>query len=299
MLTNPSQRRFFKSNDLFELFTLGDEKPNQSTETSAIFAGTGSEVNLGLKPSNPGRHEASNLKSSKGGSDRGNEKRRKRKGSSVNESKAEATEMKAAETRNVWTISQGDLNASVEGEHVAPHEKSSNAEGNGSNHDASVLHEDSQSNGAVSIQGHTDADAARLSDKASSNTHPGKHEEDNTGPGGKIAGITTYNIDNDEKVANSNRSESIANDAKLVNEASIVTLKRSTLKRSNHSQKKTGKGRTKKKKKTFAKVDGAEINFLDKTAVFGDADKKESGLGGLMDENRDEEILLSLFRNTG
>ncbi|XP_059482382.1 DNA excision repair protein ERCC-6-like [Neocloeon triangulifer] len=43
VLKNPKQRRFFKSNDLFELFTLNEGKEN-STETSAIFAGTGSEV---------------------------------------------------------------------------------------------------------------------------------------------------------------------------------------------------------------------------------------------------------------
>lgn len=49
MLQNPSQRRFFKSNDLYELFTLGDEGPRNGTETNAIFAGTGSEIKLGAK----------------------------------------------------------------------------------------------------------------------------------------------------------------------------------------------------------------------------------------------------------
>ena len=44
ILKDPRQRRFFKSNDLFELFTLGSSEKNKSTETSAIFAGTGSEV---------------------------------------------------------------------------------------------------------------------------------------------------------------------------------------------------------------------------------------------------------------
>lgn len=43
VLKNPKQRRFFKTNDLFELFTLNEGKEN-STETAAIFAGTGSEV---------------------------------------------------------------------------------------------------------------------------------------------------------------------------------------------------------------------------------------------------------------
>lgn len=44
VLKDPRQRRFFKSNDLFELFTLGSSASEGSTETSAIFAGTGSEV---------------------------------------------------------------------------------------------------------------------------------------------------------------------------------------------------------------------------------------------------------------
>ena len=51
VLTNPLQRRFFKANDLFELFTLGDTEPKHGTETSAIFAGTGSEVKIRKKES--------------------------------------------------------------------------------------------------------------------------------------------------------------------------------------------------------------------------------------------------------
>ncbi|RNA45173.1 DNA excision repair ERCC-6 isoform X1 [Brachionus plicatilis] len=48
VLKDPKQKRFFKTNDLHELFafTSVDEK---STETSALFAGTGSEINLKQK----------------------------------------------------------------------------------------------------------------------------------------------------------------------------------------------------------------------------------------------------------
>lgn len=46
ILKDPKQRRFFKSNDLFELFTLGNDNPNDGTETSAIFAGTDADVKL-------------------------------------------------------------------------------------------------------------------------------------------------------------------------------------------------------------------------------------------------------------
>ena len=46
VLKDPKQRRFFKSNDLYELFTLGADDVSMGTETSAIFAGTGSDVKL-------------------------------------------------------------------------------------------------------------------------------------------------------------------------------------------------------------------------------------------------------------
>lgn len=39
VLKDPKQRRFFKSNDMYELFTLSDPDGKQGTETSAIFAG--------------------------------------------------------------------------------------------------------------------------------------------------------------------------------------------------------------------------------------------------------------------
>ena len=45
VLKDPKQRRFFKSNDLYELFTL-NEGTSDRTETSAIFAGTGSDVRV-------------------------------------------------------------------------------------------------------------------------------------------------------------------------------------------------------------------------------------------------------------
>ena len=49
VLKDPKQRRFFKSSDLYELFTLTDSDPHSSTETSALFAGTGSDVTVKMK----------------------------------------------------------------------------------------------------------------------------------------------------------------------------------------------------------------------------------------------------------
>ncbi|XP_077553799.1 DNA excision repair protein ERCC-6-like isoform X2 [Haemaphysalis longicornis] len=50
VLKDPRQRRFFKSNDLLELFSLGDPE-RKRTETSAIFSGTGSTLRRPKKKS--------------------------------------------------------------------------------------------------------------------------------------------------------------------------------------------------------------------------------------------------------
>ena len=57
VLRDPRQRRFFKSNDLYELFTLGSSEGPHKTETGAIFAGTGSEVNMPKKEKRKRHHE--------------------------------------------------------------------------------------------------------------------------------------------------------------------------------------------------------------------------------------------------
>lgn len=51
VLKDPKQQRFFKSNDIFELFTLNEDETNQ-TETGAIFAGTKSEITPARKHNN-------------------------------------------------------------------------------------------------------------------------------------------------------------------------------------------------------------------------------------------------------
>uniref|UniRef100_A0A667X223 DNA excision repair protein ERCC-6 n=1 Tax=Myripristis murdjan TaxID=586833 RepID=A0A667X223_9TELE len=60
VLKDPKQRRFFKSNDIYELFTLSSPDGKQGTETSAIFAGTGSDVQAPKKPERPRPSHESN-----------------------------------------------------------------------------------------------------------------------------------------------------------------------------------------------------------------------------------------------
>ena len=61
VLKDPKQRRFFKANDLYELFTLSDDigfntdgkkstaRSGAMTETAAIFAGMGADVSVPKK----------------------------------------------------------------------------------------------------------------------------------------------------------------------------------------------------------------------------------------------------------
>ncbi|XP_075073274.1 DNA excision repair protein ERCC-6 [Mixophyes fleayi] len=64
VLKDPKQRRFFKSNDLYELFTLSSPDANQGTETSAIFAGTFSDVKLSKHPK---KHQVTHVNGAPGG----------------------------------------------------------------------------------------------------------------------------------------------------------------------------------------------------------------------------------------
>ena len=69
MLKDPRQRRFFKSNNLLDLFTLDSSAVEGGTETSAIFAGTGSEIvphSLTSASRGASRSKKSNATSGKG-----------------------------------------------------------------------------------------------------------------------------------------------------------------------------------------------------------------------------------------
>lgn len=50
VLDDPKQRRFFKANDLHELFVYVDDRGSAETETGALFAGTGAVVASSVDP---------------------------------------------------------------------------------------------------------------------------------------------------------------------------------------------------------------------------------------------------------
>ena len=56
MLSDPRQKRFFKSKDMRDLFTLGDEYA-EATESAALFAGIAPGVSIDASPEPPGLSE--------------------------------------------------------------------------------------------------------------------------------------------------------------------------------------------------------------------------------------------------
>lgn len=72
VLKDPKQQRFFKTNDLYELFSL-NEGIKEKTESSAIFAGTGSEIKVNTQDKNDeGKSDDDNEETSKKGERRTN-----------------------------------------------------------------------------------------------------------------------------------------------------------------------------------------------------------------------------------
>ena len=112
ILTNPFQRRFFKSNDLYELFTLGDIGPMQSTETGAIFAGTGSVIRLRKKRKSTATKTSKIVPVSKRECKRTNTEINSKKSDGLTKdvSSLKRTEEKSSSesARNIWVVSERD-----------------------------------------------------------------------------------------------------------------------------------------------------------------------------------------------
>lgn len=108
VLKDPRQRRFFKSNDLFELFTLNDG--TEETETSAIFAGTGSNIksNKEATPS-PSKKPKSKLNRSRTIPPTGGSKKSTRDGPDSGKSSSENDSARQEKSAIKRTSSTGDL----------------------------------------------------------------------------------------------------------------------------------------------------------------------------------------------
>ncbi len=91
VLKDPRQRRFFKSNHLHELFTLDSSAvAGGSTETSALFAGTGSEILPPAKGRKRKKRKGGNESSDHGGTkgEVGSKRKRKKKNKSCDQDAA-------------------------------------------------------------------------------------------------------------------------------------------------------------------------------------------------------------------
>ncbi|XP_014666472.1 PREDICTED: DNA excision repair protein ERCC-6-like [Priapulus caudatus] len=132
VLKDPKQRRFFKTNDIFELFTLKDD--SDRTETSAIFAGTQSEITLQRQSSREqkvapsgskkwrhkkhARHSVGTLRSKRVGSERPSSVRRESRSTTRVESGGMAVSSSCTAKRDAVTMTplhQDQVSGTVDG----------------------------------------------------------------------------------------------------------------------------------------------------------------------------------------
>uniref|UniRef100_A0A3Q2NX27 DNA excision repair protein ERCC-6 n=1 Tax=Fundulus heteroclitus TaxID=8078 RepID=A0A3Q2NX27_FUNHE len=162
VLKDPKQRRFFKSNDIYELFTLADPDRTQGTETSAIFAGTGSDVKVPKKPERLKSSPSVNGFSHKQSAGKPSESRPESRNSS-------SREIPAPRDGNI-SPSSGNCQGK------------SNAPTDGSNGNAQNIEMDNSANTLVA-RGENDSDSAERADKGAAASHQhtdrdrGKHRE--------------------------------------------------------------------------------------------------------------------------
>eukprot|EP00794_Sanderia_malayensis_P008716 gene8716-9647_t len=229
VLQNPAQRRFFKSNDLYELFTLGDVKPQQSTETGSLFAGTGSEVKL---PQNISKKQRKTTLSSKV------------KKQTPKISKKELAAMKS--NKDVWKVDESDIKQSTSkdsAQDIPPEE----------------VHNDNGVRLMKSVDRleHGDEDQSKESEK-----------------------IDISNRDSFKKLKT---EESKGN--KLI---------RAQISHSFYAR----HGKIKRKKKKKVKLEGVNIENLDKHAIYKKSEEDEIDEKEL-NKKHDKEILHALFQNAG
>lgn len=106
VLKDPRQRRFFKSNHLHELFTLDSSAvAGGSTETSALFAGTGSEILPPAKGRKRKKRRGGSVSSDHGETkgEAGPKRKRKKKNKSCDQDAAMSLDRGEAASSNLIT----------------------------------------------------------------------------------------------------------------------------------------------------------------------------------------------------
>ncbi|KAM4730444.1 DNA excision repair protein ERCC-6 [Anableps anableps] len=164
VLKDPKQRRFFKSNDIYELFTLADPDGTQGTETSAIFAGTGSDVKV---PKKPDRLKSSSSINSVSHDHRQSPgKQRESSGENRNSSSREIPALGDSSTSPSSGNSQGKTNAPVESRST-----NQNAKTIEMNNSANMLH----------VRDSIDSDSVEKANKSPSSASSHQHRDKDRG----------------------------------------------------------------------------------------------------------------------
>ena len=225
VLKDPRQRRFFKSNHLHELFTLDSSAvAGGSTETSALFAGTGSEILPPVK-------------------ERKRKKRRRRESAS------------------------SDHERTKEGEEAGPNRKRRRKKKNKS----------CDQDAAISLDGGEGESSNQVTDQQA------------------VASTSQEKEGEDERKSRDQNTAMLLDDEEASSSSHVHDQQQSAVASTSPKLRKKEKKKRKKKHKRV-RVDGAEIEGLERTDVF------EPGRGdeeGASNQEQDDYILKKLFKKSG
>ena len=339
MLKDPRQRRFFKSNNLYELFSLGQVTPTGQTETSAIFAGTKSDVlpkklkkwrsrNRGdglrnVAPESCDRGGELHGKSTKSGGAKGKKRKSREGGESDRESlkRRKVQGLTTAHKPEEMLICESEDTLGISKELAGRDEmrEEGGAEGEATNSAVKVAEEDSteiQSVLKAKESGETSCEPVATSlvnsetktmlgvNRSSATELRAEGGEGEEAEGG-VSGRSMFETGvEQEKLQSSSGSPEVllagSHDRDRQSDQQDEENVREKKKKEKHKKQKKKKDRKKKKhRERAAVVEGVEISGVDRTGLF-----TAGGGGGEGDRQRDtarhdDYILTKLFKKTG
>lgn len=301
VLKDPKQRRFFKSNDLYELFTLDSCDKQYGTETSAIFAGSNCEVKV------PGSHKKKRETKREEEKQTAKELNKKQQGGGKTVGGFCIDWRDIEETRN---LKNSEVENEIEkGTNVCEESKKESAspdvrdDGEKDGASGSLI----EVSGGHSVEGATAKNSSVVEKRETSASEAVK-----VTPAEKTEALISSQTET-EKELQRKKSVSFASDKEAgVNRTAIQRTSKATNKKSKRKisalsdEELTKRIRLKKKKKKRrqAKIDGQQIEHLDHHEIYNPSNSTQSSAEEMEEEKKhsarqDEFILKHLFKKTG
>ncbi|XP_071941445.1 DNA excision repair protein ERCC-6-like [Antedon mediterranea] len=280
VLKDPKQRRFFKSNDLFELFSLGSEDNIHGNETNALFAGTGANIKS-RSPAKKSATESSPVKRE-----------------SVLNRTFEKLQTTATTSKRSTTTNSGNVNIPTKKSEPSKEKEEENKQVNLSmtqldSHTSSALPTNNTSIINSTLEpSQTNKDRPyEIKDDSKSNTTVSTFETEKV-----LADQDNTNVCSD-KESSSKASASTTDEMKewkAREKKKIEKLKKKLLKLQNESKKeKVLKKKNKKKKVKNACLEGKEIAHLSRHSIFKPQEDQMNSA------KQDDYVLQKLFKKNG